>query len=71
MIVTQEDKELALQVANEMERVYVRKGQTRLNIADAIAKGIALGRQKGFELATQEMAATLERMRSGGSGAQT
>ena len=65
MTVTENDKKLGLEIANQMERVYVARGHTRPNIAAAIAKGIALGRQQGLELAAQEMAATLERVRAG------
>jgi hypothetical protein len=54
MTVTDEDKELALKIANQMERVYVAKGHTRANIAEAVAKGIALGRQQGLELAASK-----------------
>jgi hypothetical protein len=64
MTVTEEDRKLGLEIANHMERVYVKRGETRPNIAEAIAKGIALGRRQGIELAATRMERELAQLRA-------
>jgi hypothetical protein len=49
MPVTDEDRTLALEPANQLERVSVTAGYARANISTAIAKGIALGRKQELD----------------------
>jgi hypothetical protein len=68
-MITDQDRKLGLEIANQLERVYVAGGQIRPMIGEEIAKGIALGRQQGLELAAaqieREFAALAARIRSG------
>ena len=69
MTVTEQDRKHGLEIADQLERVYVAKGQIRPMIGEEIAKAIALGRQQGLELAAtqmeRELAAVARRIRSG------
>ena len=51
MIVTEQDRKIGLEMASQLERVYVAMGQIRPMIGAEIAKGIAIGRKQGLELA--------------------
>ena len=65
MTVTEQDRKLGLEIANDMERVYVKRGYTRSNIAEYIAKGIAIGRQQGLELAALRVERVAGQIRAG------
>ena len=66
MAITEQDRKLGLEIANQMQRVYVKRGYTRSNIAEYIAKGISLGLQQGRELAALRVELAAGQMRACG-----
>jgi hypothetical protein len=69
MIITEADRKTGLEMASALERVYVKAGHIRPMIGEEIAKGIALGRQQGLDLAAaaieSELPKLAERIRTG------